>query len=307
MKTRVEDLASIESEFIYIPSHARLNRGNNPPLIDGHELTGFASLSPDYRAAEREPPPGKGIEMEGHTNPPEKAVKFEDQWFLPEPFGTQTEDHPPTPVGRLNQHIHMWEKAITATNAPCSFTLSVIRHGYRLEWAKQNQPPKLDDIFRREKNHPSTAEHAKFVTEAIAEGVRSGTMRETTNENLYCVMALGVAIHSRTKKKRLIFDGRHLNKFLRKTKIKSLHVEGRALFENCAAGGDGRHFISLPPHQLIRIISIICGIQLRGSILPFHRLTIWSLHSPPSLYKDHENMYTVHATDPGAGLRYLSR
>ena len=100
----------------------------------------------------------------------------------------------------------MWVKAMEATNAPNRFALSVIRSGYRLEWAERNQPPKQEEIFRRERNHPSTVEHAEFVTEAIEEGIRAGTMLETSEENLIFVMALGVAIHSRTKKKRLIFD-----------------------------------------------------------------------------------------------------
>ena len=64
-------------------------------------------------------------------------------------------------------------------------------------------------------------------------------MREVSESFLSCSMALGVALHARTKKKRLIFDARHLNCFLRKEKFKmeSLHAEGRALFEDCVAGG----------------------------------------------------------------------
>ena len=122
----------------------------------------------------------------------------------------------------------MWVKAMEATNTPSRFALSVVRSGYRFEWAQRNQPPKQADIFRRERNHLSRVEHTEFVTQAIKEGVRAGTILVTSEENLICVMGLGVAIHSRTKKKRLNFDVRHLNQFLQKTKFKmeSLDVEG---------------------------------------------------------------------------------
>ena len=168
-----------------------------------------------------------------------KAILFDNRVVAPEPSNDLDGELPPTPVGRLGKHIDMWRTAMKQTTSLCTFTLSVIQSGYRLEWAKGNVEPEAAEIFCREQNHASTSEYSEFVTESIREGVRLGTMSEMDESNLLCVMALGVAIHPRTKKKRLIFDARHLNSFLhvQKFKMESLHVEGRTVFEGCTAGG----------------------------------------------------------------------
>ena len=64
-------------------------------------------------------------------------------------------------------------------------------------------------------------------------------MKEVYKGFLKCIHPLGIAIHTRTQKKRLIYDARHANEHLVKTKFKmeALHIEGRALFHGCDYGG----------------------------------------------------------------------
>ena len=64
-------------------------------------------------------------------------------------------------------------------------------------------------------------------------------MKEVYKGFLKCIHPLGIAIHTRTQKRRLICDARHANEHLVKTKFKmeALHIEGRALFQGCDYGG----------------------------------------------------------------------
>lgn len=172
----------------------------------------------------------------------EKMVFFDGRIVAPEPTNAEGGEPAPSPLGRLKCNKGKWIAAMKemGPSAQCAFTLAILTTGYKLEWENgADAAPAVEDIFCREKNHPSTAEHAQFITDTIKEGLRMGTVIEVDESALVCVMALGVAIHSRTKKKRQIFDARHLNKFLKKEKFKmeSLHVEGRTLFENCVSGG----------------------------------------------------------------------
>ena len=91
-------------------------------------------------------------------------------------------------------------------------------------------------IFLR--NHPSATAERAFVTSAIAEGVAARTMRVCARTALICILPLGVAFNS-AGKRRLIWDGRHVNKNLRRRKFKmeTLQREGRALFERSHFGG----------------------------------------------------------------------
>ena len=79
-----------------------------------------------------------------------------------------------------------------------------------MDWdpKKGTAPP----IFLR--NHPSARAEAQFVTEAIVAGVAARTMRACARGDLICILPLGVAINS-AGKRRLIWDGRHVNKYLR--------------------------------------------------------------------------------------------
>lgn len=63
-------------------------------------------------------------------------------------------------------------------------------------------------------------------------------MRACSRDFLICALPLGVAQNA-AGKLRLIWDGRHLNAFLKYVHfaMESLHVEGRALFEGCLWGG----------------------------------------------------------------------
>ena len=79
---------------------------------------------------------------------------------------------------------------------------------------------------------------AVFVSDKIAEGLRWGTMQKCSRADLRCILPLGVASNS-AGKKRLIWDGRHVNRYLQKRtfRMESLQRKGRALFERSSWGG----------------------------------------------------------------------
>jgi hypothetical protein len=116
----------------------------------------------------------------------------------------------------------------------CAMTLSILDAGYRMEW----DPTLGAAPAAHLRNHPSAYAESDFVSEAVAAGVAAGIMVACDRSFLKCVLPLGVA-YNRKGKRRLIWDGRHVNRYLRKEKFKmeSLQREGRTLFEDCSYGG----------------------------------------------------------------------
>ena len=87
--------------------------------------------------------------------------------------------------------------------------------GLQLRWRDGVEP---EPAYR--KNQPSAFENGDFVTTAVKELLQSGAVR-VTNRNPHIVSPLGVAIHQRTQKKRLIFDLRFgVNENLKPDKFK---------------------------------------------------------------------------------------
>jgi hypothetical protein len=140
----------------------------------------------------------------------------------------------PSPIGRLKAHVRYWRGAMAAMCLPCALTISILAHGYQLDWCEKRGVASAAAL----RNHPSAFKEAAFVTEAVQAGVAAGTMRPCTREFLRCVLPLGVATNS-AGKLRLIWDGRHVNGFLRKVKfvMETLQLEGRALFDGASWGG----------------------------------------------------------------------
>jgi len=138
------------------------------------------------------------------------------------------------PARRLRAKGDVWRRAMQSMGLVCTMTLSIINSGYRLEWNDKGPAPPVSHA-----NHPSAFEDTEFIDESLAAGLAQGTMLEVTKGFLKCIHPLGKAIHARTQKKRLIYDARHVNEHLVKTKFKmeSLHKEGRTLFRECDFGG----------------------------------------------------------------------
>ena len=141
---------------------------------------------------------------------------------------------PESPVHRLRERRLVWLAAMRRTGLMCAMTLSILSSGYLLEWGDGGEAP---SVFQA--NHPSAMEDPEFKGESIRTGLAQGTMRKVTRDFLRCIQPLGEAVHARTGKKRLIYDARHVNARLVKTKFKmeSLQHEGRALFHGCNFGG----------------------------------------------------------------------
>ena len=164
----------------------------------------------------------------------DKEVIFDGCRMRFEPGDIPPSEPQPSPVGRLRAHQAFWLSAMRTIRSVSNLTLSIVRHGYRLQWNQLGPPDRV-----RQANHPSTHTEAEFVSDAVRTGIDLGTWKKVDKASLKCIMPLGVAVHHRTGKKRMIFDCRHLNRHLQTTKFKmeSLHVEGRSLFQQGWWGG----------------------------------------------------------------------
>ena len=129
---------------------------------------------------------------------------------------------------RLRSRRPYWVATMHKMGIMCALTLSILAGGYRLEWDRAMGPP-APGLFPNAKSAFTATE---FVSAAIAEGVSLGTMAPCARAQLLCVLPLGVAYNS-VGKKRLIWDGRHVNRHLphEPFHMNSLQREGRALFE----------------------------------------------------------------------------
>ena len=93
----------------------------------------------------------------------------------------------------------------------CNLTLSVIAGAVLAPALGEVQP-----IFLR--NHPSVFEGAVFVMAAVAAGVAAHTIWAVPRDSLECILPLGVAFNS-AGRRRLVWDGLHVNRNLRKHKF----------------------------------------------------------------------------------------
>ena len=143
-------------------------------------------------------------------------------------------EHAPSPRHRLRERRAHWAATMHVMGLVCALTLSVLSGGFRMDWdpVKGPAPP----AFLR--NHPSALAEAAFVLDAILSGVAARTMRECSRDELICILPLGVAFNS-AGKRRLRWDGRHVNRHLRKRpfRMETLQREGRTLFERSSFGG----------------------------------------------------------------------
>ena len=162
----------------------------------------------------------------------------------------------------------------------CALTLSVIAGGFRMDW-----DPALGEaspIFL--KNHPSALAESGFVTSAIADGVAARTMRVCARSALICILPLGVAFNS-VGKRRLIWDGRHVNKNLRKRKFKmeTLQREGRSLFERSHYGGTADISSAYHHVEMAESAHPFLGFEWQGVFYCFEVLP-FGLSSAPWLF-----------------------
>ena len=133
-------------------------------------------------------------------------------------------------------------------------------------------------------NHPSAWAESAFVTTAIAEGVAACTMRVCARSDLICILPLGVAFNS-AGKRRLIWDGRHVNKNLRKRKFKmeTLQREGRTLFERSHFGGTADISSAYHHIEMAESAQPFLGFEWNGVFYCFNVLP-FGLSSAPWLF-----------------------
>ena len=159
----------------------------------------------------------------------------------------------------------------------CALTLSVIDIGYRLTWDPATGPPPRRWLC----NHPSAFEHAAFVSEKVAEGVGAGTMVRCARRDLHCILPLGIAINA-VGKLRLIWDGRHVNRYLpkRKFRMESLQREGRALFERSSWGGTADLSSAYHHVDMHADSTTFLGFEWEGEFYQFAVLPFGLSHAP---------------------------
>lgn len=215
---------------------------------------------------------------------------------------SEGESCPSSPVGRLRARRPYWLATMHQIGMVCATTLSVISTGYRLKWDKvTGAPPRC--LLR---NHPSAQASAAFVSEKIAEGVAWGTMQRCTLEELHCVLPLGVATNA-AGKQRLIWDGRHVNRYLPKIsfQMETLQREGRALFERSAWGGtcdlsSAYHHVEMHPDSRPFLGFEWGGEYFHFSVLPF------GLSTAPWLFTKVFSHCARFLRSPGLSLGILS-
>ena len=223
-------------------------------------------------AARREP--GAGRPDPGRSAAAASGDEKEESDSDPEEDGRgeHTEgEHAPSPRHRLRDRRAYWAATMHTMGLVCALTLSVITGGFRMDWdpAKGPAPPAFLP------NHPSALAEAAFVAEAIAAGVAAGTMEVCQRSALICILPLGVAFNS-AGKRRLIWDGRHVNRHLRKRpfRMETLQREGRALFERSNFGGtldisSAYHHVDMAPEAVAYLGFEWNGVFYRFNVLPF--------------------------------------
>lgn len=144
--------------------------------------------------------------------------------------------HPaPEPLReRLRSRRPYWFAAMRVLGTVCALTMSILDAGYALDWAPDKGPPAAVNL----PNTRLAFANREFVSAAIAEGVAAGTMVPCSSADLHCVLPLSVAFNS-IGKRRLIWDGRHVNEHLPKVpfRMETLQREGRVLFAGAGWGG----------------------------------------------------------------------
>ena len=131
-------------------------------------------------------------------------------------------EQPESPLHRLRTHRPYWVRTMHQIGMVCAMTLSILEAGYRLEWDPKTGHAPAACL----RTHPSAYAESAFVSEAVAAGVAAGIMVACDRSALHCILPLGVAFN-RKGKRRLIWDGRHVNRYLRQGKIPSgVHPTG---------------------------------------------------------------------------------
>ena len=86
---------------------------------------------------------------------------------LPKVKDSKQEGPLPFMPGRLKSHINLWRRT---TNDP--FVLSVIQHGYRIQWKDSTPPPS------EQKNSKNCIHHTDFITKSVDEALLLGVVEE---------------------------------------------------------------------------------------------------------------------------------
>ena len=126
--------------------------------------------------------------------------------------------------GRLKSNINVWCRT---TNDP--FILSVIQHGYRIQWKDSTPPPQSEQM-----NSKNYLNHIDFITKSVEEDLLLGVVQETSKEHIHNVLPLNVNVKMNNGKLRLIFNEMFINQFMVVPTFKNpqLHKEGRENFGN---------------------------------------------------------------------------
>lgn len=110
--------------------------------------------------------------------------------------------------GRLKQNVGFWENTLKAPDK----IIDILKNGFRIPFLQTPDSYSL-------KNNRSASEHADFVSQAIGDLLKVGSVLEVPFVP-YIVSPLSVAVNNSSRKKRLILDLSVLNKFLWKDHFK---------------------------------------------------------------------------------------
>ena len=183
----------------------------------------------------------------------------------------------PQVKGNLRKNVEFWRDIGT-----CQFILDVITHGYKLPLTEQPERAWL-------KNNKSALSYQEFVDVAINELVQSNRVIET-QEPPFVINPLSVSVQSNGKKK-LILDLRHVNKCLRKDRVK--YEDWKVALNYFTVGGymfsfdlkSGYHHIEIAKtvSDLFRLFLEIRA-RFTDEILHVYCVTFWIKYSASHIY-----------------------
>ena len=192
-----QQAAPTEEETQAQPSRKKKRENSPEPPAPGPRTTRVAKKHPAQVPTPTTTPAGEGPATRPARAPP---TPLPDNPPHEAPASTQPSPNV-TMRGKLRACAAVWRATVVN-----SLVLSWVLHGFPLMWSKGPPPQSFWGL-----NHQSALDHRDFVSSAINDLIKAGTIRQQDSRP-FMTCPLGVV--DQKGKLRLIWDGREVNKFL---------------------------------------------------------------------------------------------
>ncbi len=249
------------------PSRRAVASGSEEPVAATRVIRDSESgMQPGARASEAE----VAIPVIRDVHPPEGTSVLASDVSEREVTEEELHDTPPSARyvrDRLRSRLSFWRGLVVPATV---LVLSWIATGVTVKWAGSARPPPWTNA-----NHASLSEspaNLQFAREAVADLVERGAARRVSYQPHGC-SALGIAVHPRTCKRRLIFDLRPLNSYLA---YERFTYEGVATVATVARSGDCAFSLDFSaayhPCTMSQALWTYLGFQFEGTFYEFTAL-----------------------------------